>query len=167
MGIFDNLTQAQVFENSKWFQPGRYIVEIQQCKFNSGGYKGDSFVVETKVIAVDSSHPDAPQVGETAAQVWNASGDKREIARNTWLGFLCMCYQVKKEDYDDSQWKDISGQVLNDNALQGYRMFLEVFMKKTREGGDFTQHAWRKPATAAHYVELGAEIPAELAEATE
>lgn len=159
MGIFDNLSQAQVFENSKYFQPGRYIVEITQCKFNVGGYKGDSFIIECKVIAAISEHPDAPKVGETAAQGWNASGEKRDIARNTWLGFLCRVYNCQKEDYNDAQWKKISTKVIDENKLAGTRMYLEIFMKKTKKGGDFTQHAWRGIATAKHYKEFNMQPP--------
>jgi hypothetical protein len=142
MGVFDNLDQASVFENSKWFQPGRYIVEIQQCKFISSGFHGDSFVIEAKVLGVISTHPDAPQPGELCAQVWNASGEKRDIARGTWLGFLCAIYGAKPADYSGEQWKAISAAVIDDNKLKGQWVYLEVFMKKTQKGNDFTQHKW-------------------------
>jgi hypothetical protein len=155
MGIFDNLDQAQVFENSKYFQPGRYIVDINACKFNMAGFKGDSFVIEATVVAAISDHPDAPKPGELAAQVWNASGEKRDIARNTWLGFLCNVYGIKHDQYTGEQWKAISAKVIDDNALKGTRLYLEVFMKKTKAGGDFTQHAWRGVPTAEQLAEFG------------
>lgn len=171
MGIFDNLnTDADVFENSKYFQPGRYIVDIKQCKFISGGHKGDSFVIEATIVgaipdpyfpaAYALAHPGkapplAPTPGELAAQVWNASGDKRDIARNTWLGFLCAICGAKQTDYDDKQWKTISMRVIGDNAFGGKRAYLEVFMKKTLAGGDFTQHAWRGAPTAEQLAEFG------------
>jgi len=155
MGIFDNLDQAEVFENSKYFQPGRYIVEIAACKFNQGGFKGDSFVIEATVKGVISDHADAPKVGERAAQVWNASGEKRDIARNTWLGFLCKVYNVKQDAYDGEQWKTLSVKVIEDNALKGQLVLVEIFMKKTRAGGDFTQHAWRGVPTAEQMTEFG------------
>jgi len=158
MGIFDNLDQAEVFENSKYFQPGRYIVEIAGCKFIKGGHKGDSFVIEAIIRGAISDHPDAPKVGERAAQVWNASGDKRDIARNTWLGFLCNVYAVKQDAYTGDQWKALSVKVIDDNALKGTLVYLEVFMKTTRAGNPFTQHAWKHVPTAPEMAEFGLTI---------
>lgn len=160
MGVFDNLSQAQVFENSKYFQDGRYIVELLRCKFISGGHKGDSFVIETKVHFALSDHEKAPKKGETAAHVWNASGDKRDIGRSTWLGFLCKVYNVQPTDYDDKQWKKISVKVLDDNKLAGTMLYLEVFTKIIEKTGKpFTQHAWKGVAQPKHYRELGVEPP--------
>lgn len=169
-GIFDNLDEADVFENSAYFQPGRYIVAINACKFISGGHKGDSFVIEAKVLGVipDAEYPavyalahdgnpppPCPGVGALAAQVWSASGDKRDIARNTWLGFLCSAYGVDKEAYDGAQWKTISERVIGENALGGQTLALECFMKKTKVNRDFTMHAWRGTPTAETMAEFG------------
>lgn len=162
MGVFDNLSQAKVFENSKFFQDGRYIVELLACKFIAGGHKGDSFVIETKVYHTESNHEKAPEPGETAAHVWNASGDKRDIGRSTWLGFLCKVYGVQPSDYDDKQWKKISAKVIDDNVLKGTYLYLEVFTKIIEKTGKpFTQHAWKGPALPEHYADLGIEPPSE------
>jgi hypothetical protein len=155
MGIFDDLDQADVFANSKYFQPGMFIVDIKACKFITGGHKGDSFVIEATIVATKSDHADAPQPGELAAQVWNASGDKRDIARNTWLGFLCSAYGVEQKAYSGEQWKTISEKVIGEGALDGTRLRVEVFMKTTRAGNPFTQHAWRGVPTAAELAEFG------------
>lgn len=163
--IFDNLDQADVFSNSKFFQPGMFIVDIKVCKFISGGHKGDTFVIETVIAGVRSDHPDAPQVGETAAQVWNATGEKRDIARNTWLGFLCSAYGVEQKVYTGDQWKQVSVAVMDGGALSGgkssstpgvpTRLLVEVFMKTTRAGNPFTMHAWRGVPSAAQLAEFG------------
>lgn len=155
MSIFDDLDNANVFENSKYFQPGMYIAEIVGVKFIQAGYKGDSFVIEAKVVGVKSTHPEAPAVGELCAQVWNASGEKRDIARATWMGFLCAVFGVKQEQYTAAQWKQISSQVIDGGALNGKRFALEVFTKKTRTGGDFTYHKWLGAATAEQLAEFG------------
>lgn len=152
--IFDNLDQAQVFENSAFFQKGKYLVEILACKFIQG-YKGDSFVIETKVVQVNSDHPEAPQPGSIAAQVWNATGDKREIARSTWLGFMCAVFDKKKDDLPGEKWKELSAKVIDENALKGKQMALDVFIKKVQStGNDFTHHKWFLP-TAERLVEFG------------
>ena len=164
--IFDNLDQATVFENSKYFQSGIYIVDIQACKFISGGHKGDSFVIEAVIAGVKSTHEKAPQVGETAAQVWNASGEKRDIGRNTWLGFLCAAYGVKQDKYTGEQWKAISTAVMDGGALNGgpssstpgtpTRLRLEVWMKTIeRTGKPFTMHGWRGMPSVEELAEFG------------
>ena len=155
MSIFDQLDQTSIFENSKYFQPGRYIVAINAVKFIQGGYKGDSFVIEAKVLGVKSEHPDAPAPGELAAQVWNATGEKRDIARATWMGFLTTVYEKKQEELTAEQWKQVSAQVIDNNALAGQQLYLEVFMKKTRAGGDFTYHKWIGIATPDQLAEFG------------
>ena len=155
MSIFDNLDQTQVFESSKYFQPGRYIIDLNAIKFIQAGHKGDSFVIECKIVATDSDHPEAPKPGELAAQVWNASGEKRDIARATWMGFLTTVYDKKQEELTAEQWKQVSAQVIDNKALDGQRLYLEVFMKKTRAGGDFTYHKWVGVATPAQLAEFG------------
>lgn len=153
--IFDDLDQATVFENSKYFQAGMYIVDIGACKFISGGHKGDSFVIEAKIAGVKSDHADAPQVGETAAQVWNASGEKRDIGRNTWLAFLCAAYGVEQSKYDGAQWKTVSERVL-EGALNGTRLRVEVWMKTIqRTGKPFTMHTWRGVPSVEELAEFG------------
>lgn len=155
MSIFDDLDQAQVFENSAFFQPGSFIVEITNCKFIQG-YKGDSFVIESRVLAAQSEHKDAPAVGQLAAQVWNATGKKRDIARSTWLGFLCAVIDKKKDDLSGEQWRDLSGKVIDDNALKGTKMALDVFTKKMQStGNDFTHHKWIGVPTAEQLAAFG------------
>lgn len=155
MGIFDNLDQAQVFENSKWFQPGRYIVEINRCVYIKDGFKGDSFVIEVLVHGAISDDVNAPKPGEIAAHVWNATGDKREIARNTWLGFLCNVFGLKPTDRDSAWWKSVSAQILDDNYLKGTKLYLEVFAKTTQAGNPFTAHNWKGVPTAEQFAEFG------------
>lgn len=154
MGILDKLTQADVFENSQFFADGRYIVDIDACKLVSG-HRGQHFVVEATVVAGISTHPEAPQAGSRAAHVWKVSGDKLEMGRNTWMGFLCACYGVKKEAYDDATWKQISAKVLDENHLGGSRHLLECHTKQTKAKTDFTVHSWRGPASAAALTEFG------------
>lgn len=155
MGILDDLDQAEVFEKSKWFQTGRYIVDIRVCKFIQDGHKGDSFVVETAVVGAISSVSDAPDPGEIAAHVWSASGDKRDMAKATWIAFLCGVLGVEQKAYTGDQWKAISVNALDHNKLSGTRSYLECFMTKTRAGGDFTVHKWGGTPTAEQLAEFG------------
>ena len=118
MSIFDNASQVNIFENSAYFQPGRYIVRIDEVKMITGGFKGDSFVVQGTVLGAKSDEASAPSVGMTAAHVWSVSGDKREMGRATWFGFLCGVYGVAQSEYSDAQWKQVSEKVI-EGALNG------------------------------------------------
>lgn len=156
MGIFDDLDQSDAFDNSKYFQEGRYVVKIHACKLREG-HKGTTFIVEATVLGVASEHPNAPQPGERAAHVWKASGspEKIEMGRGTWMGFLCAAFGVQKGAYDGPTWKTISAQVLDDNYLKDQVFGLECHMKKTREGNDFTVHSWRGPQSAEQLATFG------------
>ncbi|MDP6424616.1 MAG: hypothetical protein QGG14_07725 [Planctomycetota bacterium] len=153
--MFDNADQVKIFENSAYFQPGRYIVSINACKLITNGHNGDSFVVECKVLGALSESPTAPVAGALAAHVWNASGDKRDMARATWFGFLCACFGVEQSAYDNAQWKQISEQVIEHGALNGKIQYLECFNKPTRAGNPFTKHNWKGTPTAELMAEFG------------
>ena len=156
--MFDNADQVTIFENSAYFQPGRYIVKINACKLITGGHKGDSFVIECTVLGSKSESDKAPGVGETAAQVWNASGQKRDLARSTWFGFLCAAYGVAQSDYDNAAWKAVSEAVIEKGALNGTILYLECFNKITKAGNDFTKHNWGGVPTAEQMAEFGVAV---------
>jgi len=171
MGILDDLDQTEIFSNSKYFQPGRYIVAINKCKLITAGHKGDSFVIEAVVQAAipDPNHPAwyaqahpgkvaaaAPGAGELAAHVWNATGEKRDLARSTWLGFLCAMFGIEKDDKTGKEWNDISKAVMEPNTgLQNQLSYLEVFMIKTRADNDFTKHVWFGAPSQDQLIEFG------------
>ncbi len=141
MSIFDNLGDARVYDNSKFFQEGHYIVRIADCKFIEG-YKGQTFVIECNVLGAKSGHEKAPTPGQIAAQVFKADGDKRDIALSTWKGFLCVAFGLDPDELDNEEWKDLSASVLDEGSLNGTVLELQCFMKTTLKGGDFTQHKW-------------------------
>lgn len=159
MGVFSNLSQVKTFEKSKWFQPGKYLVEIEEIKFIESGNKGDSFVIQGKVIAVESEHAAAPKVGETAANVWNASGEKRNIGLSSWKSFLQAAFGKDEINaMDDEALEELSGSVIDDGALDGMPMLLDVWMTETKAGGNFTKHDWKRPATPEDFAEFGLDI---------
>lgn len=154
--MFKNLSAAKAFGQNKWFTPGKYLVKITGVRFNEGGYKGDSFVVEGSVLACNNQGTtDDPKIGDTCAHVWNATGKKAELARNTWVGFLCAMLGCQVQDHTDEEWAEISAGAIDDEALNGQVALLDVWNKKTQDGGDFTYHAWRHIATPADYEFFG------------
>lgn len=154
--IFKNLSSAKAFGQSKWFTPGQYLVKISGCRFNSGGYKGDSFVIEATVLgAKNENGKDDPKPGDTVAHIWNASGKKLDVARNTWMSFLCAMFSCEVASKTDEEWATISSAVIDYGALDDEVALLEVFNKKTQAGGDFTYHGWRRIAAPEDFQAFG------------
>lgn len=159
MGIFDGLDDAEVFEKSQYFQEGQYVVRLKKVKYNAEGYKGPSFVVETEVLGVSSDSEDAPHVGATAAHVWAAGGDKKDIARSTWMGFLTAAVGKGQKEHTGAQWAKISANATGANQpLAGIVMRLDVFMTTTRAGNPFTQHKWLREATPEDLEKFDVEV---------
>jgi hypothetical protein len=147
MGIFDNLDDADVFEKSQYFQEGQYVVRIRKVKYNESGFKGASFVVETEVVGVHSEHDDAPQIGATAAHVWNAGNGKEDIARSTWMQFITAATGKGQKELTGAQWAKASANATGDKQpLTGKLMRLDVFMTTTKAGNPFTNHKWLREA---------------------
>jgi len=160
--IFAKLSEAKGFNQSKWFTRGIYIAQLDAVKFISGGHKGDSFVIESTVLGVKNTDPNdvnAPKVGDSTAHIWNATGPKADIARNTWMAFMTAVFGCKNEDYTDAEWEEASADVIDNNSLDGKIMYLEVFNKETKAGGDFTYHAWKRQATPEDLASFGIEGP--------
>lgn len=152
--LFKKLSAAQIFESSKYFRPGRYIVKIKDVKFIDG-HRGESFVIETKVLAAVSSAEDAPEVGDTAAHVWKVSGDKKQVGLGTWMQFMCAVLGMNQDDQTDDEWETISNDVIDNNAFEDIDMLLECHNIVTQAGDNFTKHTWIGQATDETKEEFG------------
>ena len=154
MGYFDNMSDAQVFDKSKYFQEGQYLVELKKTELKSG-HKGESFVIETSVLGAHSDEDNAPEAGETAAHVWNAS---KEMSQSTLMQFLCALQGVSSpKALDDAKWSKIGKAVFEKNRAAGTVMYLEVFNTKTKAGNDFTVHRWQRVAEDADFERFGVD----------
>lgn len=142
MGVFDKLGSQRVFEKSAYFQPGKYLVDLELCKYQEG-YKGKSFIIEAVIVDRESSHADAPEIGSRASHVWKADGDKEDIAKSTMMQFLLAACGEPQSAHSDEEWATIAQKVFGPtNALAGTRMVVEVFMTVTKRGQPFTAHRW-------------------------
>ena len=159
MSVFQKLAGVQAFENSKYFQEGTYVVEITKVK-NIQGYKGESIVIETKVLGTDSPHENAPQPGEIAAQVWSVDGKKKEIGLSTWKGFLTVACELGPEadNMSDKEWLDLSIACTDGGALVGTPMYMQAWVKMIQSTGQpFTMHRWVRVATPEDLAQFGIE----------
>lgn len=150
MGMFSKLSSAQLFTKSKWFKDGKYLTKITAVKLVDG-HKGESFIIESEVIATTSNDDDAPQSGEVAAHVWGVSGDKKQMGLATWMQFLCAVFGMEPEEQSDEEWEKISTEVLDNKSLEGTVMVLDVFTIQTKKNTPFTYHKWLHEATKEDY----------------
>lgn len=159
MGIFSKLSSAALFEKSKYCTEGMYIAEIKAVKLVNG-FKGDSFVIEASVVAVKSHAEGAPQPGETVAHVWRCSGEKQQMGIATFMQFMSAVFGCEPDEKTDKEWETLSAKVIDENALEGTDMVLEVFNTTTKAGGQFTYHKWLHPAEEKDYAQFGIKKPA-------
>lgn len=165
-GVLDNLNQADMFGNSAYFQPGRYVVDIDSIIFKEGGHKGTSFIIKCSIVGVDSSHDEAPEVGGTAAQVIKLSGTEEKITmgRSNLMAFMTTTFEVDQKAYTSEQWKQVVADVCDNNSLKGKRLALDCHLIMTRADKPFTVHTWKGPPTpkflaACGVGEVGAAAP--------
>jgi hypothetical protein len=152
------MSSLKTYGTSRYFKDGIYIVEISKVKFNEEGHNGSSFIIEANVKGTKSDDPDAPQPGESAANVWNASGKKEQIGYANWKEFLIGAFEIDaatQDQMDNDQWWELAKSVLNDCELEGVVMYLECWTKDTKSGGKFTMHKWHRRATEADLKEFG------------
>ena len=148
MSIYANLSKTVAFEKAAYFDAGLFLVKIVECRRNIGGAKGDSFIIETEVVAVKEGTGKL-KAGQRAAHVWSTAGGqiKEEMAIRTLMSFLCAVLQVRPTDKTDEEWLGIIDSVFEQNILEGTVMRLECTEITTKAGNPFTKHRWLRIAT--------------------
>ena len=144
MSIFSKakMSTIEVFDKSKYFQEGIFIVDIKAVKI----INDETFVVETCVVKAKSQHEEAPMEGQTAAHIWKVD-NKYQMHMKTWMGFLTAALGCGVDTYSDAKWIEIAEEIVDENGLAGIQMFLEVVNTVTKKGNDFTVHNWKRQAT--------------------
>jgi len=106
-------------------------------------------IVQGKVSAVASNHPQAPKEGDTASHVWATAGSrqKKEQGAKTWKQFLTAVCGDGIETMDDDELQDLSEEIIDEDSLVGEEMVVRVREIDTEAGGIFTKHFWEGFAT--------------------
>lgn len=146
MGVFDNLSKVKVQQKAAYFEPGSYIVEINEVAYLTG-YKGETLKIACTITdSVAREDIQASPVGNRCAQFQKMDGQRREQGLSTFMGFLCAVYECSPEDKTDKQWKKIAKAVIDDNTLEGILMRLDCFRIIIESTGNpFTIHQWQYP----------------------
>lgn len=158
--ILDGLTNANMFDRGVFLDPGVFTLKWIKALFKRTRKSGTCFIVEFEVVA--SSSPKHP-VGSKAT--WCQKMQDLDVALGSLKSFL---YAVlgfewpRDKEYlianVDRNLKQILASAITENEgqklrdagdLDGKLVDVQVIMKKTGKGGDFSQHNWSATKKAA------------------
>lgn len=144
---FSGLQSAQTFERGAYLAPGLYHVEVVRCLTKETEKSGKAFIVELRIL--ESSNP-THAVG-TLATYFQKMAD-RKIAFPAIKEFIAgaLSYDMKQPEAKDLFEKHINPYIEQyalaatdgRNVFKGRKVFVQVDLKKTKRGFDFSQHTW-------------------------
>jgi hypothetical protein len=117
-----------------YWEPGKYLVQIDVVKVHEGRKGADFFVVEGDNL--ESSNPERP-AGARCSWVFNTAQD---AAPGNIKSFVAAALSCPADDVDD----DVIEEVLSaENPLNGKIVRLQVVLTETKSGGEFSKHNWQ------------------------
>ena len=171
--VFAGLRDAKTFERGTFLKAGQYQVRVKRALFKKTRAKGDAFILEfnieqsnydeakKKAVAAFGSNPvnmqelekTLPnQVGSTAS--WYQSLKDIDIGFGALKSFAANILGQKPEDPEFVEAVEgFMNSVVNDGAINGRVIPVEVLPVKKKDGGDFSLHVWgqivEQPAAAS------------------
>jgi hypothetical protein len=148
MGRFAGLGGIKTNQGGLHFQPGDYLVEIDEIKFLKNRKGQDCFIVGAKVL--ESSNPErAP--GCRPSQVVVLRSDILETAWGNIKQFAGAIMGLEDPDsyvpedgtsIDDFWDQALEFMVADEQPMEGAKIHLNCTNIKTKAGNDFTKHIW-------------------------
>lgn len=160
--LFAGLREAKTFERGTWLKEGTYAVRVKRAIFKKTRAKGDAFIMEftieqsnydeqkRKAITALGSNPynlqdlekTLPnQAGSTAS--WYQSLKDIDIGFGALKSFAA---DILGQKPDDPEFIDavegFMNSVVNEGALNGMLIPVEVVTIKTKKDEDFSLHRW-------------------------
>lgn len=160
--LFAGLKQAKTFERGTFLKPGTYMVRVGRAIFKKTRAKGDAFILEFKIE--QSNYDDAKkraiaalgaapvnqqelektlpnQPGTTAS--WYQSLQDQDIGFGALKSFAASILGQKPEDPEFIEAVEgFMNSVVNDGAINGMLLPVEVVQVKTKKDTDFSLHRW-------------------------
>lgn len=135
MGFFKGIGNARPGNGGVYLNaPGKFKVEIKECKVIKSTQKGtDMFVVGLKIL--ESNNPKNP-AGQLASWVVNMG---QLSALGNVRGFLAA---ATGEDIENIDEDTADGLVGEGSPLIGGELWVTTDMIKTKKQTDFTKHNW-------------------------
>ena len=137
MGIFDAISEAQVYGGGRYITPGKYELKVKELKtFESTKAPGRHyFAAEFEVVETT-----AEDYVEGDVVTWLVNMDNKQTSANNLLAFaLALSPENKPEDISPQVMEDL---VAPEQPACGILMKADAFLIKTRAGNDFTKVNW-------------------------
>ena len=160
--LFAGLRDAKTFDRGTWLKAGQYEVRVKRAIFKKTRAKGDAyileFVVEKSTYEVDKKKAIAAfgttpfdmkelekalpnQVGTTAS--WYQSLKDMDIGFGALKAFAASILGQKPEDPEFIEAVEgFMNAVVNEGAINGMLIPVEVVTVKTKADTDFSLHKW-------------------------
>jgi len=134
------IAEAEIQQGSRYFEPGLYLVQIDNCKFFANRHGRPRAAVDCTVVASNNS-----LFPETSQATWVVSLDT-DSGPNTVKTFIAKLF--KQTDSKSITASDVNKIFVKDGSMNvssasGMHALLNVYTIKTTSGNDFSKHEWR------------------------
>jgi hypothetical protein len=160
--LFAGLRDAKTFDRGIWLKEGKYEVRVKRAIFKKTRAKGDAFIMEFTVEKSDYESAKAAaiksfngqpfdmkelekllpnQQGTTAS--WYQSLKDIDIGFGALKSFAAGILSQKPEDPEFIEAVEgFMNSVVNEGAINGFLIPVEVVTVKTKADTDFSLHKW-------------------------
>ncbi len=98
--VLDGFDKVAPSGAGEYFEPGKYIVEIQSCEFKKG-HKGVSFIGVCKIVHIFHTEAEGLTVGHSRNIVENLTGQNAAICKGNMKAFLLAgCESLYRQKLD-------------------------------------------------------------------
>ena len=134
------IAEAEIQQGSRYFEPGLYLVQIDNCKFFANRHGRPRAAVDCTVVASNNS-----LFPETSQVTWVVSLDT-DSGPNTVKTFIASLF--KQTDSKSITAADVNKIFVKDGSMNvssasGMHALVNVYTIKTTAGNDFSKHEWR------------------------
>jgi hypothetical protein len=134
------IAEAKIQQSSRYFEPGLYLVQIDNCKFFANRHGRPRAAVDCTVVASNNS-----LFPETSQVTWVVSLDT-DSGPSTVKTFIASLF--KQTDSKSITAADVNKIFVKDGSMNvssasGMHALVNVYTIKTVAGSDFSKHEWR------------------------
>lgn len=160
--LFAGLKDAKTFERGTYLKPGSYEVRVKRALFKKTRANGDAFIMEVvveksgyeeakkKAIAAFGAQPfDLKEIEKTlpnpqgTTATWYQSLKDIDIGFGALKSFAASILEQKPEDPEFIEAVEgFMNSVVNEGAINGMLLPVEVITVKTKKDTDFSLHKW-------------------------
>lgn len=160
--LFSGLRDAKTFDRGVWLKEGQYLIRVKRAIFKKTRAKGDAFILEA--IVEKSNYDNAKKKAVTAmgttpfnmqdleellpnqegtSASWYQSLQDMDIGFGSLKSFAASILGQKTEDPEFIEAVEgFMNSIVNDGAINGMLIPVEVVQIKTKKDTDFSLHKW-------------------------